>query len=71
MHRALITECASIDSDPIPEFSKLLIASVIEKELSVPKQVECKRTHATVKVLSYLRGHEMINILGKGRNGSS
>ena len=53
------------DSDPIPEFSKLSIASAFEEELKVPKPVEWKKT---VKMPSYLSGQEMIDMLEKKKS---
>ena len=50
-------------SDPIPEFSKLSIAPAFEEELKIPKPVQRKKTHVTVKVPSYLSGQEMIDML--------
>lgn len=62
-YRVCINRKESFRSNP--EFSKLSIASVFEEELSVPKQVEHKKTRVTVKVPSYLSGHEIVNILEK------
>ena len=57
------TECTSTnDSDLIPDFSKLSIASTFE-ELKIPKPVERKKTHVMVKVPSYLSGQEMIDMI--------